>query len=98
MELYDISSNPVPLYDPANTANTWCMTRGISFIFPIDKVLPAQGHLLLVPIEPAQFRTKYGVPASGPILGPYGGSLSNAGEWIEPSRTAPAHRWNGRRL
>lgn len=86
VELYNFSNDAVPLYDPLSTANTWRMTRGISFTFPIDTVLPAQSYLLLVAIDPDQFRSTYNIPASVLIFGPYGGNLSNAGERIELSR------------
>jgi hypothetical protein len=94
VELYNLSGSAVPLYDPLSTTNTWRMTQGISFTFPIDTVMPAQSYLLLVAIDPAQFRATYGIPASIPIFGPYGGSLSNAGEWIELSRPDEANQGN----
>lgn len=86
VELFNVTSTTAPLYDPLSTANTWRMTRGISFTFPIDTVLPAQSYMLLVAIDPQQFRTTYNIPADVAILGPYGGSLSNGGERIEIAR------------
>lgn len=83
LELLNVSNDAVALYDPLSTTNTWRMTKGISYTFPADTVLPANSILLLAPIEPELFRTTYGIPASTPILGPYGGSLSNGGERVE---------------
>jgi hypothetical protein len=40
----------------------------------------------VVPIDPATFRTKYGIPASIQIFGPYSGALSNGGESLTLSR------------
>lgn len=94
VELHNITGDAVPLYDPLSTANTWRMTRGISYTFPINTVLPAHGYLLLTSIDPDQFRATYGIPASIPVLGPYGGSLSNGGEWIEIARPGDEDQGN----
>jgi len=87
VELHNISSNAVSLFDPANSANTWRVTGGISFRFPTGVSLAARGYLLLVHFDPvansaadAAFRAKYGVPASVPLLGPYSGRLGNDGD------------------
>ena len=83
VELLNVSTTAVPLYDPLFTSNTWRVTEGISYTFPINTVVPAGGYLLLVPIEPAVFRTRYGIPPGIPIFGPYQGNLNNAGEPVE---------------
>jgi hypothetical protein len=86
VELYNVSNAEAPLYDPLATTNTWRMTRGISFTFPVATVIPAQGYMLLVAIDPDQFRATYSIPANIPILGPYGGGLSNGGERVDLAR------------
>jgi hypothetical protein len=90
VELYNITGQPVPLFDPAYPTNTWRVRNGISFDFPPNVTLPAGGFLLLVNFNPVEnptklnaFRTKYDVPASVPLYGPYGGKLDNGGETIE---------------
>jgi hypothetical protein len=83
VELHNITSNAVPLYDPANLQNTWSFSNGIDFTIPVGIDLPANGYLLVVPIDPEQFRTTHGLPAELMILGPYIGSLSNGGEAVE---------------
>jgi hypothetical protein len=80
IELRNIASHDVPLFDPANPANTWQLTDGISFVFPTGVTIPTNGLLMVVPIDPATFRTKYSIPAAVQILGPYSGALNNAGE------------------
>jgi len=48
----------------------------------VNTTLAPNGLMLLVAIDPATFRAKYGVPGSVPILGPYPGSLQGNGETI----------------
>ncbi|MDX9753499.1 MAG: lamin tail domain-containing protein, partial [bacterium] len=61
-------------------------TNGITYTFPQGTTLAPESYLLLVPFStPEQieaFRTRYRIFASIPILGPYSGKLSNAGERI----------------
>src|SRR5439155_17318690 len=82
LELQNITGNSVPLYDPAYPTNTWRLDGGIEFGFPTNVSLPVQGHLLVVSFDPATnsaalaaFRTKYAVPNSAPIFGPFRGRL-----------------------
>ncbi|HUT13754.1 MAG TPA: lamin tail domain-containing protein [Thermoguttaceae bacterium] len=82
IELYNTGGAAVPFYDPANPANTWQFTSGVTYPFPEDVVLPAGATLLVVPIDPAVFRAKYAVPAGVQIFGPYLGALDNAGETL----------------
>ena len=86
IELFNSGASAVNLFDPANPANTWKFTSGIDFAFPTGQTLPAGGYALVVPIDPATFRSKYGVPAGVQIYGPYAGNLDNKGEAIELSR------------
>jgi hypothetical protein len=87
LELHNVSSVGVSLFDPANPTNTWRVTGGISFQFPMGIALPARRYLLLVHFDPvansaaaSAFRTKYGVPVSVPLYGPFSGRLGNDGE------------------
>ena len=64
----------------------WKFTDGIDFTFPEDVpvTIPAGGYLLVVR-DPKAFSWRYpNVPAER-IVGPYGGSLNNAGERLELS-------------
>lgn len=86
IELRNVTSSAVPLYDPAYPANTWKFTDGITFTFPPGASIPPQGYALVVNISPAMFRTLYSIPASVQIFGPYSGLLDNAGEKLELSK------------
>lgn len=88
IEIYNITNNPISLYDPANSANTWKLTNGVDFTFPTGSSLPAHAYALIVPIDPSTFRSKYNIPASVQIFGPYTGALNNAGETVTLSRPA----------
>ncbi len=87
LELCNITSAPVLLFDPANPANTWRIA-GLGTVAPDEfytlpqsiTIAPRQ-IVLFVPnsITPAAFRMKYGIPSAVPIYS-YPGTLSNAGE------------------
>jgi hypothetical protein len=81
VELFNITSNSVPLFDPVNPANTWKF-NGLGFIFPTNIILGPNQLLLLVATNPAAFRTKYGVPGAVQILGPVPGTLQHNGETL----------------
>jgi hypothetical protein len=86
VELYNSSSQVVPLYDTAAPTNTWRLDGGVKFDFPTNTVLPARTCLLVVNFDPddagalAIFRNTYEVSSNAMILGPWRGSLENKGE------------------
>ena len=73
----------MPLYDPARPQNTWHLAEGVELTFPTGASIPAGGCALIVNIDPAYFRTKYSIPASVPIFGPYLYELDKSGDTIE---------------
>ncbi len=90
IELLNISGQTVPLYDPANPANTWRLRGGSDFDFPPGVTLAPGATLLLVNFDPvadtaslAAFRAAYSPPANVRILGPYVESLSDTGARVE---------------
>jgi hypothetical protein len=85
IELHNISSEPVTLYRD-DKALPWKFTDGIDFTFPADvpATIPADGYLLVVK-EPEAFVWRYPTVPVEKILGPYNGSLNNAGERLELS-------------
>jgi CotH kinase protein/Fn3 associated/Lamin Tail Domain/Concanavalin A-like lectin/glucanases superfamily/Immunoglobulin I-set domain/Chitobiase/beta-hexosaminidase C-terminal domain/Bacterial TSP3 repeat len=85
IELRNITSSDVPLFDPAHPTNTW-RVNGLGYTLPTGVVLRSNGLLLVVAIEPAVFRAKYAVPAEVPVLGPFVGALQNNGERLELQR------------
>lgn len=87
IELRNLTSHPVPLFDPAWPTNTWRLRGGADFDFPTNLTLAAGAYLLVVNFDPVSnpsqltaFRAKYGVAASLLVLGPYQGNLANEGE------------------
>jgi hypothetical protein len=64
----------------------WRFTDGINFTFPAGAAIPANGHALVVTIDPATYRSTYNVPADVAIFGPYTGLMNNAGEGVTLSR------------
>jgi hypothetical protein len=83
IELKNITSAPVKLYDPVHPANTWKL-NGAGFRFPPGAEI--QGLLLLVGADPAAFRLKYNVPVAVPIFALYPRVLQGGGETLSLQR------------
>ena len=92
IELHNLASTNVALYDASHPSNTWRLTSGVDFDFPTNTSISANSSILVVNFNPtnsiqlAAFRSKYGVPVGVPIFGPYGGQLDNSGESIRLRR------------
>jgi hypothetical protein len=83
IELHNISAEPVTLYDYGKD-EPWKFTNGVDFSFPTyAPVTIGAGEYLLVVKKPAAFSWRYPSVPPEKILGPYDGSLSNAGESLE---------------
>ena len=96
IELYNLSSSSVALFDPNYPTNTWQLGGGVAFAFPTGTVLAAQSYVLVVGFDPvadpgalAAFRARFGVDAATAVLGPFQGRLSNEGEGIELYKPDP---------
>ena len=95
IELQNLTTNAVSLYDPAHPASTWHLRNAVDFDFPPGLTLAPRGRLLVVGFDPgnalqlAAFRARYAVTTNVPILGPWSGALDNAGETIELRKPAP---------
>ena len=90
VELQNITSSPVPLYDPLNPANTWRLRDAVSYTFPATNVvMPANGFVLVVGFHPTNttqlnsFIAANAVPPGTVIFGPWDGKLDNSGDSIE---------------
>ncbi|MCP4607254.1 MAG: hypothetical protein GY845_00875 [Planctomycetes bacterium] len=85
IELQNISAEPVALYN-YETAQPWKFTDGIDFTFPADVpvTIPAGGYVLVAK-DPEAFSWRYPTVPVEKILGPYDGSLNNAGERLQLS-------------
>ena len=89
LELKNLTSSAVPLYDPEFPANRW-QVSGLGYVFPTNISIPALGYVLLVSGDPAAFRARYQVPDPVVIL-PFAGGLQDSGEKLEllaPDRPA----------
>ncbi len=51
-----------------------------NYTFPSGVILEARGKLLLVSIDPAEFRLNHAIPDEMQIFGPYEGGLDQGGE------------------
>jgi hypothetical protein len=85
IELRNLTGSEVVLNDPANPAGAWKFVDGIDYVLPAGATIPAFGYALVVPIDPAAFRTIYDIPPGVPIFGPYqradgSNNLANTGE------------------
>jgi hypothetical protein len=93
IELSNITSTNVPLFNPFEATNRWKIARGVEFRFPTGVVLPPHGSLLVVNFDPneptnalqlARFKQIYNIPSGVLIFGPYsGGNLANGDMTIE---------------
>jgi len=100
VELYNLSTNSVGLFDSNAPTNTWRLDGGISFSFPTGVVMTAKSYLLAVNFDPATnttelaaFRSLFGVATNIPIFGPYQHHLGNSGDQVElykPDPPSPA--------
>ncbi|MEY2410199.1 MAG: hypothetical protein QOF48_2869, partial [Verrucomicrobiota bacterium] len=93
IELHNITTTAVPLYDPEHATNVWHLRDAVDFDFPTGTTIPAGGYLLVVSFDPinnplalASFRSKYHVDPSTAIVGPWSGRLANDSEDIELRR------------
>jgi len=87
IELLNISSSPVTLYD-SNVGTPWKFTNGIDYTFPAspNAVTIAASSKILVVRNVAAFEARYPSVPAGIIYGPYSGKLANDGEAIELSK------------
>jgi len=84
IELYNIMSTNVPLYDPDYPSNTWLLSGAITFSFPTNTIIAATNYVLVIPTNESAFRLVYSdVPLDVMIYGPYDGKLDNNGENVE---------------
>ncbi len=82
LELYNLSGDAVPLYDPDDPTNTWRIEGGVEYTFPTQSSVEPFSSVLVVGTNPAVFRAAYGLPGDLGIYGAWSGRLDNAGETI----------------
>lgn len=89
IEFHNPSGIAVPMYDVDYPTNAWRIRDGITFNFPLNLTLAAGGYLVVVSFDPVadpaklqSFRTRFSVPETVPVLGPFTGRISNTGETL----------------
>ncbi len=101
VELRNITTSPVKLYDVAAPAHTWTVTGGVDYTFPTGVEMPAQGLLVLTGADVSTqalkdaFRAKYNIPSAVDIFGPWQGKLDDAGEGISLNKVGPVDTMDG---
>lgn len=95
IELRNLNSQPLNLFHPVATQNTWKLGGGVDFTFPAGASIPANGFALVTVADPAAFRAKFAIPPSVPIYGPFTSALSNQGEEIELLRPGDPEQVTG---
>jgi hypothetical protein len=93
IELQNITSANVPLYDVNHPENTWRLRDAVDFDFPPGLVLTPGQRALVVGFDPnfygslkASLMARYNIPTNTLILGPWSGKLDNRGDTIELER------------
>jgi hypothetical protein len=93
IELQNITADPVALFDVLHPTNTWRLQGGITYAWPTNVTVPAGGRLLVVnfdpaadPVATATFRSRWDVPGTVTLVGPFGGKLGNQGDVVELAR------------
>jgi hypothetical protein len=88
IELANVTSVPVPLYDPDRPTNVWKL-EGVAFALPPGTVIQPCSTLLLCSTNAGAFRLQYGLMDSTPVLGPWPGTLNPNGETLKLLRPGP---------
>ena len=90
VEIYNRTGAAVPLFDPAYPTNTWQFDAAFEYTFPTNTWLGPHEHALVVSIDPATFRSLFGLTGSTvQVFGPFDGALNNGGETIKLYRPGP---------
>jgi len=100
IELLNITTNTVPLYDSSLPTNTWHLTGGADFTFPTNVSLKAGEALLVVNFSPSDsalltdFQARFGIAPDLQVFGPLQGKLNNDSDKINlkmPTSIIGAH-------
>ena len=91
IEIRNNSNTSIPLFDPANPANTWRI-QGVDFNFPTGLTLQPREFFIVSAIAPSAFRTAYGIAAAVEVFGPYApAELLNTGERVALQKPGPPY-------
>ncbi len=100
VELHNLASNALPLFDPEHPANTWQLTNAVGFAFPSGVTLQPGEFVLVVNFDPVldpaalfEFLSKHNLGPEVRIFGPFAGRLANEGDCVDlyrPDTPQPA--------
>ena len=90
VELANTSSRFVALYNYKFPTNCWRLRKAVSYTFPPFSYINPNSIVLVVGFDPvtnaaalANLRTKFSIPTTTPVYGPWDGRLSDTGDAIE---------------
>jgi hypothetical protein len=84
VELLNTSPFPIPLYDVLHPTNTWHFDGAMEYTFQPGVIMAAGERVLVVSVEPEEFRQLYGLSGSPvSIFGPFAGDLNNSGDSVK---------------
>ncbi len=90
LELFNITSNSVTLFNGAASTNHWKLGGGIDYTFPAGISLSPGSFAVVAGFDPAtntaalaNFRAKYGVGTNVAIFGPYAGNLDDLSATVQ---------------
>jgi len=96
IELRNITTANVPLFDPSNPGNRWTLSNAVNYVFPRNITLTPNAYILVVGFDPATnltqlaaFRAKHNLSSAVRIFGPWRGQLNNNNETIELYKPDP---------
>jgi len=90
IELLNVTTNTVPLFDPLAAGNTWRLSKAVDFHFPTNVSLAAGARLLVTGATNLEtFRALARVPPAVAVFGPWTGRLDNAGESVRLYKPDP---------
>lgn len=103
VELRNITSTAAPLYHILNVlsdvTNVFRLGGTISYRFPTNRTVPANGIIIVVGFNPltetnkaASFRSRLDIPTNATLYGPFQGKLNNGGGWVQLLRPDEVQR------
>jgi hypothetical protein len=89
IELLNRSDHAVALGPMGDDAG-WRLAGEAEMAFEAGTTLPAGGYLVVSGVDPSAFRSVVAVPPNAQVVGPYVGSLDNAGGEVRLERPVPS--------
>lgn len=89
VELLNITSSNIPLYDVALPTNGWRFNGALEYAFTNQTTMAPGERVLVVSVEPSEFRQLFSIDASVRVFGPFTGALNNAGDTVKLYKPSP---------